>query len=311
MANLRVYDPILTSHAKGYKNGEMAAEQLFPTIFVDQYGGQILEYDDSHFETYDDIRQPGAHVARMPPPTYSGKEFTLGLHDLEAQVPVEHAVDAERVPSVNLQRNAVTRAQTGMELGRERQAAVMATTAGNYPGGHTVALAGTAQFDDAASSPFSTFKQAKSVIRQAVGVYPNVAIVPPLVFEALQDNPEIRENYKYTTGMSITLEMVAQFLQIPRIVIGSAIWKDPADGVRKDIWAKNIVVAYSNQGMRGNDLESAEPSYGYTYTMRGHPVVEPGYLERSRKTWFYPVSHHRTPVISCNEAGYLIQTAVS
>ena len=53
------------------------------------------------------------------------------------------------------------------------------------------------------------------------------------------------------------------------------------------------------------------PSYGYTYQLRGYPIVELPYEDRNPKSWIYPVTDEVQPVIAGAEAGYLISAAVA
>ena len=52
-----------------------------------------------------------------------------------------------------------------------------------------------------------------------------------------------------------------------------------------------------------------DPSYGYTYTLTGHPFVEEPYQDRNPKSWLYPVSYNRACVLSGITSGYLVQGA--
>jgi hypothetical protein len=74
-------------------------------------------------------------------------------------------------------------------------------------------------------------------------------------------------------------------------------------GVASDVWGNNVVLAYTNLG----SANAEEPSFGYTYTLDGNPLVEQTYWDASTKSWVYPVNYERVPVLSGITSGYLIQ----
>lgn len=77
------------------------------------------------------------------------------------------------------------------------------------------------------------------------------------------------------------------------------------DDTFSDIWGNAAVLAYVP-----SEAEAAMPipSYGYTYTMEGHPMVEQPYWDNGSKSWIYGTTMERAPVLTGMLAGYLIQT---
>ena len=76
------------------------------------------------------------------------------------------------------------------------------------------------------------------------------------------------------------------------------------DDTFSDIWGNNAVLAYvAPEGMAAVPT----PSYGYTYTMEGHPLVEQPYWENGSKSWIYGTTMERSPVLTGMAAGYLFQ----
>lgn len=68
-----------------------------------------------------------------------------------------------------------------------------------------------------------------------------------------------------------------------------------------------MILAYAPATPSGME----EPSYGYTYTMKGHPFVEQGRWDGDTRSWVHGVSYERVPVLSGITAGYLIQNAIA
>jgi len=307
-AQARVIDPILSTVAQGYKNGRMVADYLFPVVPVDQRGGKILEFGKEDFELYNTARAPGSNTKRVQF-GHLGTPYALESHSLEGKVPFEHLQEANQVPGIDLGRGAVTKTQNIILLTNEYQAASIARNAANYAAANKTALAGTSRWDDYASGvsdPTADIDTAIEAVRNQTGMRPNTVVLSPKAFKAAKRHPKIIDRIKYTGRDSVTAEMLADLWDVERVVVGDAIYNNA--GTMTDIWGKDVVVAYTETATAD---DGGTPSYGYTYRLRGNPMVEMAYQDRNAKSWIYPVTDERAPVIAAATAGYLIQTAVN
>jgi hypothetical protein len=96
--------------------------------------------------------------------------------------------------------------------------------------------------------------------------------------------------------------MLAAIFDVERVIVGKAVVSDDK-GAMTDVWGNNTVLAYVPTTPSGME----EPSYGYTYTMEGHPLVEQPYYDNNAKSWIYPVTYERAAVIAGVTSGFLIQ----
>lgn len=307
-AQARVVDPVLTTVAQGYKNGRMVADFLFPVVPVDQRGGKILQFGKEDFALYNTARAPGANTKRVQF-GYLGAAYALEQHSLEGKVPFEHLQEANQVPGIDLGRGAVNKTQNIILLSNEYQAANIARNAANYAAANKTALAGTSRWDDYASGvsdPAADIDTAVEAIRAQVGQRPNTVVLSPKAFKAAKRHPKLIDRVKYTSRDSLTLDLLADLFDVERVVSGDAIYD--ANGTMTDVWGKDVIVAYTEIATAD---DGGVPSYGYTYRLRGNPMVEMAYQDRNAKSWIYPVTDERAPVIAAAAAGYLIQTVVS
>ena len=53
----------------------------------------------------------------------------------------------------------------------------------------------------------------------------------------------------------------------------------------------------------------ATPSFGYSYILDQHPLVEAAYWDRDSKSWLYGVEMERRPYMTGMSAGFLIENA--
>ena len=304
-AQRRVIDPILSNVVQGYVHPEHVGHALFPRVPVMVAGGKIIEFGKDAFKLYNTSRAPGTAFKRMQF-GYEGKDYAVENHGIEVPVPREHLRDAAQVPGIDLASRALMSAMGVTSLTLEKAQADLARNASNYDANHKVTLSGTDQWDDAASTPIADIEAAKEAIRSTVGVYPNVMEISAKAFKSLKEHADIVEKIKYTQRGVVTAELLAAIFDIDKVVVGKAIAFDDA-GDSIDVWGKDVVLAYVPKTINGRE----EPSYGYTYTMDGHPLVETPYWEDATKSWVYGVGYERKPVLSGITSGYLIVNAVS
>lgn len=300
-AQVRVVDPILTNVAQGYRQVEMVAATLFPSVPVQKSGGQILEFGKDSFKLYNARRAPGAGTKRVQF-GYLGRPFALVQDSLEGILPREYLRDSGQLPGVNLDSRTVNSTMRSLLLTLENDCAAIATNASNYDSDHKVALSGNDKWSDGTAEPNDNIEAGKEAIRQSVGIYPNTLLLSARAFKVAKANPNVVERFKYTSRDSITAEMLANLWDLDRVVVGKAVAFDDA-GTTIDIWGNNAILAYVPPAPSGME----DPSYGYTYTMEGHPLVEKPYYDNNSKSWIYPVTYERAPVLTGILSGYLIQ----
>jgi len=297
---VRVIDPILSTHAQGYRHPEHVGMALFPRVPVAVSGGQILTFGKESFRQYNIRRTPGSATKRVQF-GYAGKPFALVQDALEGVVPREHLRDASQTPGINLGQRATNNAMRIASLALEVEQATLARDANNYDNDHKADLAASPWTDDA-NNPAKDIRLGQEAIRQTTGMEANTLTLSAKAFAAMRENAKVLERFKYTSRDSITVEMIAALLDLDRVVVGRAVTAGTNDAF-SDVWGPDAVLAYVPQ--QASSME--EPSYGYSYTMDGHPLVEQAYYDDNAKSWMYPTTYERTPVISGMEAGYLFQ----
>jgi hypothetical protein len=300
---VRVVDPVLTNVARGYTNPMFVGGALFPRVPVSISGGQIIEFGKEAFRLYSARRTPGAATKRVMY-GHAGKPFSLVQDALEGKVPREWMRDAAVSPGVDLGTRAVNNTLSAIGLALEYEQATLARTAASYAASNKVAqTADTTWADPDGSDPQSDVEAGKEAIRAKTGQYPNVIVLSATTFAALKGHPKIIDRIKYTARDSVTTELLANLWDIPRVMVGRAVFASGADDAFQDVWGDDTVLAYAPDQPSGME----QPSYGYTYTMEGHPLVEQAYWDNNEKSWIYPITMERAAVIAGAEAGYLIQ----
>lgn len=301
----RVIDPILSSHARGYRHAGRVGHLLFPYVAIPLRGVKRLEFGKESFRLYSTARAPGAATKRIRF-GYEGKPVVLEQHSLEGQVPFEHQDDAAIVPGVDMAASAVNIAMASISLYLEYLQAKAATTPSHYAGTHRDQLSGSDQWSHKDSDPKAHVKAAKETVRSTIGLYPNTLILSAGAFDALDDHPKILDKFKYTSSDSVTVEMLANYFKVGRVAVAESVFAGDDDQFR-DVWGNSAVLAYVPPA----GLSWEVPSYGYTYRLDGSPYVEQPYAERNAKSWIYPVTDEYSPELVGPEAGFLFTDVVA
>ena len=302
----RVVDPILSDHARGYRQAELVAPSLFPFADVSAYGGKVIEFGKESFKVYNSKRAPGTNTKRVRF-GYEGKPYAIIPSALEVPVPRESLRDASAVPGINLATRAVNIALRSQLLEYEVDAAAIATAAANYDNNHKVALTGTDVWTNDASDPAGDIEAGKEAVRSSIGLYPNTLLLSAKAFSACKRNVKLIDRTANTGIRKVTLDLLRQIFEIENIVVGSGVVAGD-DNAFGDVWGTSAVLAYVSPGADVN-ANIEEPSYGYGYRIEGMPLVEQPYWDNSAKSWIYGVSNDATPVLSGMAAGFLIQGA--
>ena len=303
----RVLDPILSTVARGYRSPKAAiANVLFPIVTVGQRAGRILSFGPDDFKLVSTARAPGANTKRIQF-GYASEPFSLVDYRLEGAVPVELMEEAQAVPGIDLQSNAVRRVQNVMALEREKKAADLALDASKYDSANKVTLTTDTQWDDVESDPFTAIINAKEVIRGKTGEMPNVLTLGPKVLTALRTHPKVLSRLSTASDRPpATIAQLQALFELQQIVTGEAVYHNGTAFV--DVWGKDAVLAFTTPA---SQQEMGSPSYGYTYQLQGRPSVEEGYFDDNTNTWYYPTTDAYQPVLAGASAGFLFKAAVA
>lgn len=302
-----VIDPILSTHARGYRNSEFIGHLLFPRVTIPNRNMRVLKFGKEAFRMMNTRRAPGADKKRVQY-GYASDPISLVQDALEGIVPVEHQEEAAAVPGIDLGQGAINMVLDVIDLGHEHEAANLARTPANYAASNRLALTGADRWSNDASDPQSDVDEAKEVIRRMIGRYPNTLTLGPSAFNALKRHPKVKEQFKYTGRESITTEMLANFFDVERVIVGKAVWLPETAGDNtpaSDVWGDDAILSYV--ATAGNNFMA--PSYGYTYDLSGYPQVEAPYFNRSNDSWIYPTKAERRTYLTGAEGGFLFQNA--
>lgn len=305
--NARVIDPVLSGIAQGYRHPQRVGHVLFPAVPVLQRGGKVIEFGLESFYDYKALRAPGTD-AKSIQFGYEGKPFSLDQYSLDAPVPREFIQEAQSVPGVDLGKRAVNVVMDSLTLTLEIEQARLASDPANYGSDNRADLSDPdrLRWDVPDSDPMADIETAKDRIRVSCGVEPNRMVIANAGFKALKHHPKIVERFKYTTAESVTARMLAGLFDLDELAVGKAVYLDQLTEQPqfREAWDNVAILGYTPT----QDHSIEQPSFGYTYTLTGHPFVEPARWEGGKRSWVYGVTYERKPVLTGISSGFLFQT---
>ncbi|WP_311515270.1 hypothetical protein [Oligella urethralis] len=300
----RIVDPILSKVVRGFSQEELIGNIIFPRVPVAAYGGKIIEFGKEAFRLVNSRRAPGAATKRIGF-GYEGKPYVIIPSALEAIVPREMMRDASQVPGIDLASRAIQLVSNVMALNHEHECASLALNASSYGSDNKITYTASDSWYADTSNPLKDINEAKEAIRAATGRYPNLLTLSPSALSALKTHPTLLKRVQGVVIDALTIKQLEGILEIDRIVVGKGVLASDDDNF-SDVWRKDAHLCFSDPSPSPN---RELPSFGYTYFIEGHPMVEKPYWEENIKSWVYGVSDDNAPVIAGAGAGYLFQNA--
>jgi hypothetical protein len=303
-------NPILTSLLLGMGQGTYIAGRLFPRLPHALSTVALAKLGDERFRRYNLRRAPGTATKRVDI-KFEGVTYKVEQYSVEVPMPRELLREADEARKLNVgnyldvSRIAMTTANDILALDYELEASTLATDPATYAAGHVLALAGGTKWSAATGTPVTDIRAASNTIRKKIGKRPNTLTLSADAKSALITNPEVKTYLPSTQMGPATLDQLKTILEVDEIVVGDAIWMNNAD-VGTDVWGNNAILAYVPKiGGSGADISLAEPGFGFTNVLEGHPFAETPYYENPSKSWIYGATYERKPNVAYNTAGFL------
>lgn len=305
-------NPILTSLLLGMGQGTLIAEKLFPRLPQALSSVVLAKLGKERLRRYNLRRAPGATTKRVDI-KYNGETYTVNQYSIEVPMPRELIREADESRKLqvgnylDVSRIAMTTANDILALDYEIEVAGIATNPDSYASGHVKALASGTKWSASTGTPVTDIRAAAEVIRKHVGARPNKLIFSADAFEAISTNAEVKTYLPNTQTGPATVEQLKTILNVANIDIGDAVWVDDSD-VGQDVWGNNAILAYvPTIGASGGNISLAQPAFGFTNVIEGHPFAETPYYENGSKSWIYGATFERKPNVAYDDAAFLFQ----
>lgn len=306
-------NPVLTSLLLGLAQANFIAERVFPRLPQALSSIQLAQMGDERFRRYNLRRAPGTATKRVDI-KYEGRTYTVDQYSVEVPIPrelIREAQEAARMSvsaNLDISRIAMVTANDILALDYELEAAELATDTASYAAGHVLALAGATKWSHASGVPVTDITTASELIRKKIGKRPNTLTLSADAWFALIHNAQVKTYLPDSQQGPATLEQLKTILNVRNIEVGEAVWINDAD-VGQDVWGNNAMLTYVPTILAGGsgDISLAEPAFGFTNVLPGHPFAEQPYYENGLKSWVYGATYERRPNVAWDTAGFLFQ----
>jgi hypothetical protein len=315
---------VLTNLARGVRQPNFVMRLLYPLADVADFGGQMIEFDDSAYDVVDDDRADDTPYNEIQD-SFAGRIFTLNTKGLMYRVGDKKRTSLERL-RINWGQRATNRLMGTAMLKHEVEGAEAAATIDSYATTNRVTLTTGSQFNEPGVDPGPVIRRGKAAISGQTGEDPNVLVLGREVFDELCENPFIKQRIQYTSRDSLTTDILAAMYGFEQVAVCNVIRKNP-DNSRSRVFGKHIVMAYTNPAALGGNrlpfvpngqIDVETPSFGYTYVYVGNPFVYNPYRDEDRGATVYKLDFDRRVLNTGVDRasgkithGYLIANAVA
>lgn len=302
-------NPVLTNLLLGRGQGTMVADRLFPRLPQSLSTVTIAKMGDAARRRYNLRRAPGTATKQITI-NFEGKLYTVKQHAVEVPIPRELIRESDEARKLNLAPNigistvAMTTARDVLNLDYEIEAAEFATNPSSFAPGHSKALAGAEKWSAATGTPVTDIRAASNVVRKKVGRRPNKLMLSADAETALISNAEVKSYLPSTQLGPATHDQLKTILNVKEIVVGDATYVDE-DDEGHDVWGNAAVLAYAPDIPASGEFSLAEPAFGFTNVIEGHPFSETPLYRETQKSWIYGGTYERSPNIAYPDAGFL------
>jgi len=237
-------DRVLTNISIAYWNEPQnwIADQIFPRVPVARQSDVYLKYNRNDW--FRDEAQERAPATESEGGGYNldgtGTYFARN-YAYHKDIPDEVRANADA--PIQPDREATRFVMQKLALRKERKFAADFFKAGVWTDSNLSVPWSTY----ATSSPIEDIEERREAMHAATGFEPNLLVMGRSVWSKLKNHPDFLERIQYTQRAQTTLEIAREFLEIPKILIGSNLYATNVEGdtaAYDRIWGKHALLLY-------------------------------------------------------------------
>lgn len=298
-------DAAINEIAIAYTNPLYIAERVFPTVPVNHKSDKyfIFTKGDRFRDEAENDRQPGTRAPRggwnVSTETYSCKRISFGQG-----VPDDLVDNSDDV--VRPFENATNNVMEMVNIRRERRLVTDVFTTGKWDTDKTGGTDVDKWDDYSNGDPSKDISDGVDTILSNTGARPNVLVMGHEAMSALKLHPDVIDRYKHTQTGIVTESQVAAWLDIPTILVGSAVYNSAVEGQTTSmgfIWGKHAMLLHVT-GAPSIDT----PSAGYTFSWKD--VSTKTYREEAEEQDVVEANHDLDMKLTASDLGYFFSGIV-
>jgi hypothetical protein len=308
-------DSALANYAAGYQDADkgLIADQVVPILPVAKNSDKFYTWDKN--DVFQEVTSlevaPGGAMAEISP-RLSSSNYNCTSYGVQSFVATE--VQANADSALNPERQAVVRCMTAIRLARERRAANLLMTSGNWSGGTVTTLAAGEKWNGGASSdPVRVLTTAIEASLTDV----SAVVMSQRTYNDFFQNAQVQKYIASKSGIA-PIPGQSEFsaiLKLPPIIVGSR--KALAAAGIGYMWGDNVALINADAGIpSGGSTISTARTFRWNGANGGanDGTMQGGFLVRSywdpkrgsRGGKVVAVVHNDTEVMTSTVAGALI-----
>lgn len=327
-------DPLLTDFTVKYDDQTLYADQLMPEATVGTKSARYRIFDRSDWLIWRSRREPGTVANEITGRKWSEDTFFTKEHSLQAPIHDEErealnmlggfaSSDAGVALDLDPEQDAARLVVRSLLLEREQKVANAMRNTANYPGNHTLTLAGAAKWSDytggtaSTSDPVTNLRTAVQRIYLDTGRWPNTFVIPFDAVGVIENHPRVIARYQNFSLMNRDAWRVLLGLpegvaeQINMFVVDSKY--NAADNIDAtesitSFWGQDAWMGVVNPE-NGPLTQNFGKTFVFPYGGNTRPTDR--WREDNRKTDVVRTSYRYDVKVTSGVAGYIFKTAVA
>lgn len=206
------------------------------------------------------------------------RDITLEEHKLGAAINPKDVRDAD-IPAMLDEARKIKMITGSLLLAREKLAATLGTTSGNYNSALTSAIASGSRWNEAGGDPEADKVTADAALRKMVGRGANAMAIDVTTFDKLRLSPAFRSRTQYTMAGPVNEAIMKSYFNVEHLFIGQAQRDTAVEGATAAIdgfWSDNAIFFVYNPSPALEDI-----SFGHMY-MNSQAFWTNAYVDQKR-----------------------------
>jgi len=300
-------DQALTNLSIGYHPAGMVAERVAPVAKVSKESDKYYIWDRSSA-----FRVSASGIMSLRPDKSEAKEVDFGLststytaeeYALKVLISDREKDNADSV--LKLRESKLRRVQDLLLLEQEIRVATLLTTSSNWDSNH---YGDPGNWGTGTPTIEADIDDAKEVVRKAIGLEPNVIIIPAQVAKVIKRDSTVRDLIKYTHSDLLVNGDLPPRLWNMEVVIPGATYTSSVEGASSitysNVWGNHVVLLYVNR-------ESPIDAPNSVKIFRARDWEVRAWREEKLRSEAIEVSVIQDEVLASNISGYLLTDVLS
>lgn len=273
-SDVHVSAPLTNMSIRMMQNSNFVADKVFPNVEVKHQSNKYFTYPFASWNRTDvQVRAPGTE---SPGSGWTLSTDTYFCDGFALHKDIDDPVRENQDDPLDIDTEAVEFLVAHMQLKREKLWASTYFTTGLWTGSTTgTDITPSIKWNASSSVPIKDIRTQIRSMHSKTGQIANTLVLAGDVWDALQDNADFLDRIKYTQTGIVTTALLAQVLEIDRVIIANALEVTSPEGAATD----TITKLFTDDALLLHVAPSAKlrtPSAGYTFSWNGRRGMRNG-----------------------------------